>query len=73
MLEEAISGLISVFMQHRYEINCLKIHESQAYCVNMWRDFNIFGPQHILMSGSLAKNNFELAAKLWESTTIKPQ
>lgn len=30
---------------------------------DIWRDFNLFGPHHILMSGSLAKYNFVTAAK----------
>lgn len=39
---------------------CVKSDKSRA---GIWRDFNLFGPPHVLMSGSLAKYNFVTSAK----------
>lgn len=50
-------------MQHRYEMCYVKSDKSCAYNMDIWRDFSLFGPPHILMSGRLAKCNFEAAAK----------
>lgn len=42
---------------------CVKCDKTHAYNMDIWKDFNLSGPHHILMSGSLAKCNFEAAAK----------
>lgn len=50
-------------MQQKYEMCCVKRGNSHAYNMDIWRDFSPFGPPTILMSGSLAKCNFEAADK----------
>jgi len=54
------------FMQYTYTMCCVKSDKKKKSCahnMDIRKDFNLFGPPYILMSGSLAKCNFEAATK----------